>query len=120
MRSKILVIATALMLGMATTGGAALARGGGGGGGHGGGGGGAHIGGGFGGARVGGGHFGGHTMGMAGANGFATSRGLGYSHVAHDFRDRHYRGRYGWWPQYGYNDCAWPYYDYNSCYAYGG
>jgi hypothetical protein len=111
MRRKTLAIAAALMLGIATTGGAALARGGGGGGGHGGGG----HGGGF-----GGGHFGGRTMGMAGAHGFATSRGLGHSHVAHDFRDHHYRGRYGWWPQYGYNDCAWPYYYYNSCYAYGG
>jgi hypothetical protein len=120
MRGKILAIAAALMLGIATTGGAALARGGGGSGGHGGGGhgggfGGAHIGGGF-----GGGHFGGHTMGTAGAHGFAASRGLGHSLVARDFRDHHYRGRYGWWPQYGYNDCAWPYYDYNSCYAYGG
>src|ERR1700746_1251211 len=77
--------------------------------------GGGHFGGGF-----GGGHFGGQTMGMTGAHGFATSRGLGHSHVAHDYRDHHYRGRYGLWPQYGYNNCTWPYYNYNSCYAYGG
>jgi hypothetical protein len=29
-----------------------------------------------------------------------------HSHVAHDFRDHHFRGRYGRWPQCGYNHCT--------------
>jgi hypothetical protein len=112
---KILAIAAAVMIGMATTGGAALARGGGGfGGGHGGGFGGAHIGG------LGGGFAGGHIGGLAGSHfgGFGRAHigGLGvdpmgmrgHTRISHELRDHHFRGLYGVSPLYDGNDCAWP------------
>ena len=114
--SKILAIAAAAMIGIATTGSAALARGGGGfGGGHIGGFGGAYMGV-VGGSHVGGfgiGHMGSlgvHPMGMPG---IAMDRGLddhglGHAHVSHEFRHRHFRGLYGVSPLYDDNDCPWP------------
>ena len=95
--SKILAIAAAAMIGLATTGGAALARGGGFGGGH--------IGG-FGGAHMGG--LGVHPMGMPG---IAMDRGLddhglGHTHVSHEWGHHHFRGLYGVSPLY--DDCPWP------------
>ena len=100
--SKILAIAAAAMIGLATTGGAALARGGGFGGGHIGGFGGAHMGV-VGGSHVGSfgvGHMGGlgvHPMGMPG---LAIDRGLrngglGHTHVSHELGHHHFRGLYG-------------------------
>ena len=82
MRRRILAIATALILGIASTSGAALAHGGGGGGG-------GHGGGGFGGghaAGFGGGHFGGGFGGRIGeAHGFAMRGGFdGPSFAHHD------------------------------------
>jgi hypothetical protein len=123
MRRRILAIATALILGIASTSGAALAHGGGGGGG-------GHGGGGFGGghaAGFGGGHFGGGFGGRMGeAHGFAMRGGFdgpsfahhdfGHGHFAHDFRDRRFARGFGFGGLYGY--CGWPYaYDYNSCYT---
>ena len=114
--SKILAIAAAAMIGIATTGSAALARGGGGfGGGHIGGFGGAHMGV-VGGPHVGSsgiGHIGGvgvHPMGMSG---IAMDRGLddhglGRTHVTHELGHRHFRGLYGVSPLYDNNDCPWP------------
>jgi hypothetical protein len=118
--SKILAIAAAVALGIATTSGAALARGGGGfgggfGGGHIGGLGGAHMGvvggphvGSFGTSHIGG--LGVHPMGMSGV---ATDRGLdvhGFArtHVTHELGHRHFRGLYGVSPLYDNNDCPWP------------
>jgi hypothetical protein len=127
---KVLAIAAAVMLGLATTGGAALARGGGGlgggfGAGHiggfGGGLGAAHVGGlggphigGFAGPQVGG--FGGAHIGSIGVHplpGIAMGHGLdeygiGHTHVSHELRDRHFRGLYGVSPLYDGNDCPWP------------
>jgi hypothetical protein len=101
--NKILAIAAAVMIGIATTGGAALARGGGGfGGGHVGGFGGAHMGV-VGGPHVGSfgvGHMGGvHPMGMPG---IAMDRGLddyglGRTHVSHELAHHHL---------YDTNDCS--------------
>ena len=114
--SKILAIAAAAMIGIATTGSAALARGGGGfGGGHIGGFGGAHMGV-VGGSHVGSfgvGHMGGlgvHPMGMPG---IAMDRGLddhglGHTHVSHEWGHQHFRGLYGVSPLYDNNDCPWP------------
>jgi hypothetical protein len=112
--SKILAIAAAAMIGIATTGGSALARGGGGfGGGHIGGFGGAHMGV-AGGSHVGGlgiGHMGGpglHPMGMPG---IAMDRdlddhGLGHTHVSRELAHHHVRGPYGVSPLY--DGCPWP------------
>jgi hypothetical protein len=115
MHRKILAIAAAVMIGMATTGGAALARGGGGfGGGHAGGFGGAHIGG------LGGNFAGGHIGGLAGPHfgglGGAHIGGLavdpmgmlGHTHVSHELGQHHFRGLYGVSPLYDGNDCPWP------------
>jgi hypothetical protein len=113
---KILAIASAALIGIATTGGAALARGGGGfGGGHIGGFGGAHMGvvGASHGGSFGIGHMGGlgvHPMGMPG---IATDRGLddhglGHTHVSHELGRHHVRGLYGVSPLYDTNDCALP------------
>jgi hypothetical protein len=113
--SKILAIAAAVMIGMATTGGAALARGGGGfGGGHVGGFGGAHIGG------LGGNLAGNHVGGLAGPHigGFGAAHiggpsvesmgTLGHTHVSHELGHHHFRDRYGVLPLYDFNDCPWP------------
>ena len=115
MHRKILAIAAAVMIGMATTGGAALARGGGGfGGGHVGGFGGAHIGG------LGGNFAGGHIGGLAGSHfgglGRAHIGGLGvdpmgmrgHTHISHELRDHRFRALYGVSPLYDGNDCPWP------------
>ncbi len=112
---KILAIAAAVMIGMATTGGAALARSGGGfGGGHVGGFGGAHIGG------LGGNFAGGHIGGLAGSHlgGFGGGHigslsvnpmGVpGHARVAHELGHHHFRGLYGVSPLYDGNDCPWP------------
>jgi hypothetical protein len=111
--NKILAIAAAAMIGIATTGSGALARGGGGfGGGHIGGFGGAHIGV-VGGPHVGSfgvGHMGGvHPMGMPG---IAMDRGLddhglGRTHVSHALAHHHFRGLYGV-PLYDTNDSSLP------------
>jgi hypothetical protein len=115
MHRKILAIAAAVMIGMATTGGAALARGGGGfGGGHVGSFGGAHIGG-LGG-NFAGGHIGGlagpHFGGLGGAHigglGVDPMGMLGHAHVAHQLEHHHLRGLYGLSPLYDGNDCPWP------------
>ena len=118
--SKILAIAAAVALGIATTSGAALARGGGGfgggfGGGHIGGLGGAHMGvvggphvGSFGTSHIGG--LGVHPMGMPGLaidRGLRTG-GLGHTHVSHELGHHHVRGLYGVSPLYDNNDCPWP------------
>jgi hypothetical protein len=98
--SKILAIAAAAMIGIATTGSAALARGGGG----------------FGGGHIGSfgvGHMGGlgvHPMGMPG---IAMDRGLedhglGHTHVSHQLGHHHFRGLYGVSPLYDTNDCSLP------------
>jgi len=111
-QSKILAIAAAAMIGIATTGSPALARGGGG---HIGGFGGAHIGV-VGGPHVGSfgiGHMGGlgvHPMGMPG---IAMDRGLndhrlGHTHVSHEWGHHHFRGLYGMSPLYDNNNCPWP------------
>jgi hypothetical protein len=113
MHRKILAIAAAVMIGMATTGGAAIARGGGGfGGGHAGGFGGAHIGG------LGGNFAGGHIGGLAGPHfgglGGAHIGGLSvdpigmHTHVSHELGHHHFRGLYGVSPLYDGNDCPWP------------
>ena len=113
--SKILAIAAAAMIGLATTGGAALARGGGGfGGGHIGGFGGAHIGV-VGGPHVGSfgiGHMGGLGVHPMGAPGTAMDRGLddhglGNTHLSHELGHHHFRGLYGVSPLYDNNDCPW-------------
>jgi hypothetical protein len=98
MHRKILAIAAAVMIGMATTGGAAIARGGGGfGGGHAGGFGGAHIGG------LGGNFAGGHIGGL----GVDPMGMLGHTHVSHELGQHHFRGLYGVSPLYDGNDCPW-------------
>jgi hypothetical protein len=104
MHRKILAIAAAVMLGLATTAGAALARGGGGFGG-------GHIGG-FAGPNTGGfdsAHIGG--LGVHPMPGIAMGHGLdelGHSHVSHELRDHHFRGLYGASPLYDGTDCPWP------------
>ena len=117
MHRKILAVAAAAMIGLATAGGAALARGGGGfGGGHIGGFGGAHMGV-VGGPHVGSfgvGHMGGlgvHPMGMPGIaiDRGLNGHGLGHTHVSHELRDHHASGLYFWPPLSDYNnDCPWP------------
>jgi hypothetical protein len=114
--SKILAIAAAATIGIATTGSPALARGGGGfGGGHIGGFGGAHIGV-VGGPHVGSfgiGHMGGLGVHPMGAPGTAMDRGLddhglGHTHLSHELGHHHFRGLYGVSPLYDNNDCPWP------------
>jgi hypothetical protein len=108
---KILAIATAVTIGMTTTGGATLARGGGG---FVGGVGGAHIGG------LGSNFAGGHIGGLAGAH-FGDLAGahigglsvdpmgmLGHTHVSHELGHHHFRGVYGVSPLFDGNDCPWP------------
>ena len=111
MHRKILAIAAAVMIGMATTGGAALARDGG------------SFVGGFGGAHIGGlgGSFaGGHIGGLAGPHfdGLGGARiggpsvdptgALGHTHVSHELGHHHFRGLYGVSPLYDGIDCPWP------------
>jgi hypothetical protein len=128
MQRKIIAIAAAAMLGLATTSNIALARGGGGfGGGHIGGFGGglgvAHVGG-LGGAHIGGfagphvgdfdsvhvGALDGHPRGMLGTaiGPGVNDHGPGHTHVSHQLRDHHFRGLYGWSPLYYGNACPWP------------
>jgi hypothetical protein len=117
MQRKIIAIAAAAMIGLATTSGVALARGGGG---FGGGFGGGHIGG-FGGGLgvahvggLGGAHIGGFVGPHVGSfDGVAMDRGLdghglGRTRVSHELRDHHLRGLHGWSPLYYGNACQWP------------
>jgi hypothetical protein len=113
MRKQVIAVATAIVLGIATTatGTPALARGGGGGGGgHGGGfGGGGH--------GFGGGGFGGHGFAM-GHGGFGHSR-FGHSGFDHGrFEGRRFgRGLYAYGGDYEYGYCN-PYYYPYGCYGY--
>jgi hypothetical protein len=131
MRKQVIAVATAMVLGIATTatGTTAFARGGGGGGGGGGGhgggfGGGGHGfgGGGFGGHGFGGGGFGGHGFGGGGfgGRGFAMGHGgFGHGRFGHGhFEGRRFgRGLYAYGGDYDYGYCN-PYYYPYGCYGY--
>jgi hypothetical protein len=126
MRKQVIAVATAMVLGIATTatGTTAFARGGGGGGGGGGGHGGGFGGGGHG---FGGGGFGGHGFGGGGfgGRGFAMGHGgFGHGRFGHGgfdhgrFEGRRFgRGLYAYGGDYEYGYCN-PYYYPYGCYGY--